>query len=662
MPTNYDPFMNESEMGFNTSYENKIYDLENLTWLDDMAKKKGVSLTSKKTEPKKEDESKKEEPKYFQTDNANTIKILLDNNFLKDQAKTYPTWFPILCAIYNSVEDKNIGLELAHQFSKLNNYDEDGVNKIWNKFETTPPKPTKTIGSIIYLAKKEDESKYKALFPKKTKKIINVENIQNRIIDDTNIIEQSIQKAIQNSTEYDIAVLLNELNKNKFITTNIQLKEMYVLTDNFLWDKNGSNKARNYISTKLYDVFQLKLNQIYEEFQQEPDLDKQEALTKQIKNLGSLCIKLKKTTDKNNIMRELNEITFNPDFLKTMNRQEYLLPLKNTKIFNLLDNTVRNRTSNDIFNFECGIEYLEEFDESFADKYFNDLFCNKKDLIQVVLNIVKSCLCGKTLRYIFFLTGDGNNGKSLFFELLKLIFGNFVDAISRSVLLTTKATTHLSTEFEKLGICRIGYISEMSNKDELNVPIVKQITGDKYVNVRGICKTDETLEIITNLFCLTNQMPKIDVGKAINNRLIIVPFLNSFELNDEYKPILFSHKNEIFNYIMKYGIVQTKFDFTDEMISSKQECIEDNTQDELQMFIDEKCNLIDGKKILRNEFIKAYNDWLIKNHKDKDKRTTNKFTRDMRSTYKINSKESNHKVFYLDIEWKFVDESEEGDL
>lgn len=661
MPNNYDPFMSESEMSMNTAYENKIIEPENLTWLDEMFKQKGVSLTIK-TEPNKEDESKKEEPKYSQTANANTIKILLDNGFLKNEAKSYTTWFPILCAIYNSVEDKNIGLQLAHQFSKLNNYDENGVNKVWNKFESIPPKPTKTIASIIYLSKKEDDLKYKTLFPKKTKKIINVENIQNRVIDNTNIVEQSIQKAIQNSTEYDIAVLINELNKNKFITTNIQLKEMYSLTENFLWDKNGSNKARNYISTKLYDVFQLKLNEIYNEFQHETDIDKQEALTKQIKNLSSLCNKLKKTTDKNNIMRELNEITFNPDFLKTMNKQEYLLPLKNTKIFNLLDNTVRNRTPNDIFNFECGIEYLEDFDESFSDKYFNDLFCNKKDLIQVVLNIVKSCLCGKTLRYIFFLTGDGNNGKSLFFELLKLIFGNFVDAISRSVLLTTKATTHLSTEFEKLGICRIGYISEMSNKDELNVPIVKQITGDKYVNVRGICKTDETLEIITNLFCLTNQMPKIDVGKAINNRLIIVPFLNSFELNDEYKPILFLHKNEIFNYIMKYGIVQTKFDFTDEMISSKQECIEDNTQDELQMFIDEKCNLTEGKKILRNEFIKAYNDWLIKNHKDKDKRTTNKFTRDMKTIYKINSKESNGSTKYIDIDWKFVDEHTEEDL
>jgi hypothetical protein len=50
---------------------------------------------------------------------------------------------------------------------------------------------------------------------------------------------------------------------------------------------------------------------------------------------------------------------------------------------------------------------------------------------------------------------------------------------------------------------------------------------------------------------------------------------------------------------------------------------------------------------------------LIKNHKDKDRRTTNKFTRDMKKIYKIDSKESNSKVSYLNIEWKFEDGDEE---
>jgi len=642
MPTNFTDFMYFDENG--------VPDMDYF-----------MKQINKKTEPKKEEENKKEEPKYSQSDNGKKIKVLLENfEYFKTQSINYTDWFQIVCAIFNSVENKEEGLQLIHQFSKLsNNYDEDGVNKEYQKILDRHLRVDKkmTIGTLIFKSQEENKDLYNKLFPKKTKsKKIIIENKPNQ-----SEIELIANKAIESNTEYDIAVLLDKLYQNKFITTNIALKEMYVLTDKLLWDKNGSNKARNYLSTKLYDYFEKIVKEILIELDKETETEKQESMTKQLKNLGSLMNKLKKTTDKNNIMRELCEITYDPDFIKKINRQEYLLPLKNTKIFNLLDNSVRERTAEDIFNFECDVEYFDEFDETFADKYFNDLFCNKKDLIQVVLNIIKSCMTGKPLRYIFFLTGDGNNGKSLFMELLVKIFGNFIDTISRSVLLTTKATTHLSTEFEKLGVNRMGYVSEMTDKDELNVPIVKQITGDGIINVRGICKTDETLHIVSNLFALTNKMPKIQVEKAINNRLVIIPFMNSFELNDEYKPILYSHKNDIFNYIMKYGIVQTKFEYTEDMINSKAECIEDNTEDELQTFITERCNLIDGKKINRNEFIKTYNDWLVKNHKDKDKRTTNKFTRDMKKIYKINSKESNGKTNYIDIEWKFSGEDEEGE-
>jgi len=119
-------------------------------------------------EPDSDEDNKKEEPKYSQSENGKNIKILLENfECFKEEAKSYPTWFPILCAIWNSVENKVEGLQLAHQFSKLNNYDEDSVNEKWEKFESKPPEKKKTIGSLIYIAKKENEEKYKTLFAKK---------------------------------------------------------------------------------------------------------------------------------------------------------------------------------------------------------------------------------------------------------------------------------------------------------------------------------------------------------------------------------------------------------------------------------------------------------------------------------------------------------------
>ena len=72
-------------------------------------------------------------------------------------------------------------------------------------------------------------------------------------------------------------------------------------------------------------------------------------------------------------------------------------------------------------------------------KYFMDLFCNKEDTMQCVLDILKSVMIGKPLRYVFFLTGSGCNGKSLLFKILTVIFKKTFDIISKDVILKKKS-------------------------------------------------------------------------------------------------------------------------------------------------------------------------------------------------------------------------------
>jgi hypothetical protein len=140
MNGNYDNLiMDESEMilgvgqEHNFSYCNYTFDIEE----KDEDEGENLYLTeilskiSKKTEPKKEEENKKEEPKYSQSDNETTIQKLIDNfDCFTTRADDYNTWFPDICAIYNSVEDKEQAYKLIHIYSqKGKTYDEDGVNK-----------------------------------------------------------------------------------------------------------------------------------------------------------------------------------------------------------------------------------------------------------------------------------------------------------------------------------------------------------------------------------------------------------------------------------------------------------------------------------------------------------------------------------------------------
>ena len=102
-------------------------------------------------------------------------------------------------------------------------------------------------------------------------------------------------------------------------------------------------------------------------------------------------------------------------------------------------------------------------------KYFDDLFCGKEAMTQVVLDILKSAMTGKTLRYIYFLTGEGRNGKSALFNILKSIFKGGMDTISKDAILLKKGnSSNINTEVEKLDKCRIGFASELREEDVLN--------------------------------------------------------------------------------------------------------------------------------------------------------------------------------------------------
>ena len=91
-----------------------------------------------------------------------------------------------------------------------------------------------------------------------------------------------------------------------------------------------------------------------------------------------------------------------------------------------------------------------DYNEKEIKKYFEDLFKNDNELIQIVLNLCKSIIYGIRLRYIFVFQGDGNNGKSLFINLLKHIYNKFGSSVDKKVMISTDISSNLTTELEIL--------------------------------------------------------------------------------------------------------------------------------------------------------------------------------------------------------------------
>lgn len=490
------------------------------------------------------------------------------------------------------------------------------------------------------------------IYKKHCDKLI-IENLNESITDISyNFLPNYIKKIIDSPSECIIAESMKELYGNHYYYIDPD-KKRWIEYKNNLWIDSIFG-MRPLIDTVFYDeikkyieIFDEKINNYDKTYNQQDIIKKREILF-------DISRRLQKTIDKNNISKELAEKCVNINFMMDMNKEKYILPIKNGKIINLKTLKIDNRNELYKFNYECNVNYIEldEENEKIAKKYFMDLFCNNEYIVKCVINIIKSAITGEKLRYIFFCTGTGRNGKSLLFKLLKLMLNNSIDIISENIIINSKnLKSNINTEIEKLDKIRIGYVTELKEEDTLNSEMIKKISGGDDIDLRSLHKTNTTLTPTCNLFVLTNELPKFKIEEAIIDRIVVIPFKNKFEINTSYEYDIISKIDIIFSYILKYGVISDKFNFPDEMLEAKKDYIEDNDINYLKDFIESEIVFCSDKIIKRDDFRKIYNDWCKVMSYPIDKRSDRSFSREMKKNNIENSSSHGIRV-YKNIDFK----------
>jgi phage/plasmid-associated DNA primase len=173
-----------------------------------------------------------------------------------------------------------------------------------------------------------------------------------------------------------------------------------------------------------------------------------------------------------------------------------------------------------------------------------------------------------------------------------------------------------------------------------------------------------------NLFVLTNQLASYVVDKAIQDRIVLIPCLNTFETNKNFEADMMANREQVFCYIMKHGVIQDKFDLTEEMMEAKKEYEGENASDSLADFIDSNYNLVAydtttkettaNSRVTRDSFRTNYNDWCRSSGIKQDTTTHTKFTKSIK-LLKIATGQSNNKVWYFGLKRKpYEDEDEDN--
>jgi P4 family phage/plasmid primase-like protien len=377
-------------------------------------------------------------------------------------------------------------------------------------------------------------------------------------------------------------------------------------------------------------------------------------------NKEKIIDKLETYGDASSTAKYVSDLIDEKDFDKDINKQKYVLPIKGKKVIDLRTNKVRDRKPEDKFDYECDAHFLENMTPEtegwkYAEKYFLDLFCDNKKLTQVFINTIKSCLQGFPIKNLFIAIGpNGNNGKSFLFNLLKLIFGKAFDIVSPEIIIKNKSGgSSINTQFEKTEKCRVAYMSEPDKGDILNSKDIKKITGKDGIDLRALWATNRTIFATCCLWMLTNVLPTFSADKAINNRLCLFPFNNSFEENPDFEDEIKTKYNEIFTYLMKKGRVCSKIEMTPEMIAIKEKYINDNDRDTLRDFIKEKTVKTEGKKITRDDMRKRFNEYCQAHGFSNETRnwSPNKFTSALKEYGITCYNKGENRCWYENIDW-----------
>lgn len=262
----------------------------------------------------------------------------------------------------------------------------------------------------------------------------------------------------------------------------------------------------------------------------------QEELEQKIKNLSKLIDMLGKTQQKRCIITECQEKLFIENFEKNLDVNPYLIGVLNGVIeVDTRESLFRAGKPEDYICMYTSIPYREDFHvECDAVKrykrYLNQVFPDK-DLMEYMRKDISSFLKGRNSEKLFrIFSGCGDNSKSVFIKLIERAFGSYCVNVPVSVITVKRgSSSSASPETARLRGCHIATCAEPDDNETIKAGIVKSMTGNDRFFTRALFSNGEEIEAMYKLILITNKVPSIpNAGKAIKNRVIIIPFLATF--------------------------------------------------------------------------------------------------------------------------------------
>lgn len=377
------------------------------------------------------------------------------------------------------------------------------------------------------------------MFWSKTDNYAEYEKIRKETI--TYYIEQTLQTMILKDkvAEFDLAVVLYQLFKDQFVCISVKNNEWYEYK-NHKWNEIDSGSTlRLLISKKMHDIYSKKSHELIETITKKENNDENtENLKTRALKLGDICILLKTTSWKNNIMKEAKELFYDKNFMNKLDANPYLMCFNNY-VIDFEAKTHRKGKPDDYISKSTNIDYIP-YDNLSSNSYssiiqeinkFIDELFPDKELRRYMWEHLASILIGKNHSQTFNIyTGSGCNGKSKLVELMSRCLGDYKATVPIT-LITQSRNSIGSTSSEVVALMGVRYavMQEPSKGDVINEGIMKEITGGDPIQARALFKDSVTFMPQFKLVVCTNVLFDINTNDdGTWRRIRICDFMSKF--------------------------------------------------------------------------------------------------------------------------------------
>lgn len=234
------------------------------------------------------------------------------------------------------------------------------------------------------------------------------------------------------------------------------------------------------------------------------------------------------------LLASVSEINFK---FSRLDSDRYLVGLSNGECLDLKTTNIRSTKSSDYLMKSIGISYDASATCSLWEKSVLEWCCADKEQALFLQTLVGYTLSGvMTDQRLYFLYGNGKNGKSVFINILSALFGQNGLSIDPSSLMDLKRSSgQASGDIARLAGKRFISSNELPNNGMFNEELLKRITSGDEVVARQLYKNDFQFSPVGKLFISGNNQPIIrGRDEGIWRRMTLIPFDAKIEAPDKF--------------------------------------------------------------------------------------------------------------------------------